>query len=97
MSDQEKPILEEDAKIARILGAVLLVVMPLFGFYASSALGQEWYFDYRVSDLNVALRGGVYMLILALMFNAYIWTRYKSNVDKDVVNEWYDPQAGHHH
>jgi hypothetical protein len=97
MSDQEKPILEEDAKIARILGAILMIALPLWGFYASSALGKEWYFDYRIQDLPVALRGAGYMLILAFGFNVYIWFRYKSNVDKDTVNEWYDPQAGHDH
>lgn len=97
MYEQEKPVLEEDAKIARILGAVLFVVVPVFGFYASSALGKEWYFDYRIQDLAVALRGAGYGFAIALVMNIYIWSRYKNNVDKDVVNEWYDPQAGHHH
>ena len=97
MSEQEKPILEEDAKLARILGAVLMVVLPLFGFYASSALGKEWHYDYRLSDLAVAERGAVYMFVLALFFNAYLWFRYRSNVDKDLVNEWHDPQSGHGH
>jgi hypothetical protein len=97
MSEQEKPVLEEDAKIARILGAVLMIVVPIFGFYASSALGKEWFYDYRVQDIDVAKRGFGYGLIIAVAMNFYIWYRYRSNVDKDVVNEWYDPQAGHHH
>lgn len=97
MSEQEKPILEEDAKIARILGAVLMVVIPTFGFYVSSALGKEWYYDYRVQDIPVALHGVFYGAIIAGIMNGYIWLRYRDNVDKDLVNEWYDPQAGHHH
>ena len=97
MSEQEKPVLEEDAKLARVLGAVLLVAMPLLGFYGSSVLGKEWHYDYRPQDIAVAVRGAGYLLIIAVAFNLYIWFRYKSNVDKDSVNEWYDPQAGHHH
>jgi hypothetical protein len=97
MSEQEKPILEEDARIARFLGAVLLVVMPTFGFYASSALGKEWHFDYRTSDIPTAVHGIGYGLVLAVAFNFYIWYRYRANVNKDVVNEWYEPQAGHDH
>ena len=97
MSEQEKPVLEEDAKLARILGAVIMVVLPLFGFYASSALGKEWHYDYRVEDIAVALRGAGYMALVALGMNGYIWLRYKNNVDKDVINEWYDPQTGNHH
>jgi hypothetical protein len=97
MSEQEKPILEEDTRIARILGAVLLVVVPTFGFYVSSALGKEWHFDYRPQDLNVALHGAGYGLLIAAIMNGYIWLRYRDNVNKDLVNEWYDPQAGHHH
>jgi len=97
MSEQEKPHLEEDAKLARILGAVLLFVVPTFGFYASSALGKEWFYDYRMSDLAVAERGAAYGLIIAVAMNFYLWFRYRSNVDKDLVNEWYDPQTGHPH
>ena len=97
MSEQEKPVLEEDAKLARILGAVIMVVLPLFGFYAASALGKEWHYDYRVEDIAVALRGAGYMALVALGMNGYIWLRYKNNVDKDVINEWYDPQTGNHH
>ena len=97
MSDQDKPVLEEDAKLARILGALLLVVVPIFGFYASSALGKEWHYDYRTSDLPVALRGALYGFIIAVFFNVYIWIKYRDDVNKDVVNEWYDPQAGHDH
>ena len=97
MSEQETPNLEEDAKIARILGAVLMVVVPIFGFYASSALGKEWHFDYRFEDRWVALRGAGYGLIIAFFMNLYLWFRYRSNVDKDLVNEWYDPQSGQHH
>lgn len=97
MSEQEKPILEEDARLARILGALLMFVLPTFGFYASSALGKEWHYDYRLVDLTVAERGAGYMAGLALLMNAYIWWSYRSNVDKDLVNEWYDPQSGHGH
>jgi hypothetical protein len=100
MSEQEKPVLEEDAAIARKLGIVLLVVLPIFGFYASSVLGKEWFFDYRMSDLPLGVRGAGYGLILALALNAYIWIRYKKITDEDAVHEWYDPQterhAGHH-
>lgn len=97
MSEQEKPILEEDARIARFLGAVLLFVIPTFGFYVSSALGKEWFYDYRVQDIPTASHGIVYGLLIALAINGYIWFRYRNNVDKDLVNEWYDPQSGHHH
>ena len=97
MSEQEKPILEEDARLARILGALLLVVLPLLGFYASSVLGKEWHYDYRLQDLAVAERGAGYMLILAVGMNFWIWYRYRSQVDQDTINEWYDPQAGNHH
>lgn len=97
MSEQEKPKLEEDAKIARILGALLLIIIPTFGFYISSSLGKEWYFDYRVSDYPTALHGVGYGLIIAVIINGIIWWGYKKSVDRDLVNEWYDPQSGNHH
>ena len=97
MDEQEKPILEEDARIARILGAVLLFVAPTFGFYVSSCLGKEWYYDYRISDWPTALHGFVWGLSIAVLMNAWIWFRYRNQVDQDLVNEWYDPQAGNHH
>lgn len=100
MSEQEKPILEQDAAIARKLGLVLLVVLPIFGFYASSALGKDWHFDYRVSDLPVAMRGAVYGFVVAAALFAYITIRYKKITDEDAVHEWYEPQterhSGHH-
>jgi cytochrome b561 len=97
MSEQEKPVLEEDAKIARILGAVLMIVLPIFGFYVSASLGKEWFYDFRVRDIEVASHGIFWGAVIAAVINGYIWLRYRDNVDKDLVNEWYDPQSGHHH
>ncbi len=100
MIDDQKPVMEEDPRLARILGLVLLVVIPVFGFYVASVFGKDWHYDYRYEDLAVSLRGAGYGFVVALFMNAYIWFRYTPQTNRDLVNEWYEPQAhksGDHH
>lgn len=103
----QKPELEEDARLARFLGVVLFFVVTTFGFYYGTIFGKTnpvdgkaWFFDYQLSDLNPGFKGAIIGFAIAFVMNIYIWVRYKANTDRDLVNEWYEPQShkssGHH-
>ncbi|HLO97673.1 MAG TPA: hypothetical protein VK171_03670 [Fimbriimonas sp.] len=96
MSEQDRPKLEEDVKIARILGLVLMVVIPTFSFYTGTIFGKEWKFDYQLKDLGPGLLGFAIGLTIAVIINGYIWLKYTKTVSNDLEGEWYGPQAGHH-
>lgn len=100
MPQDEKPAIEEDAKLARILGVVLFVVFTVFGFYYGSVFGKEWYFDYRMQDIRPSMLGAGIGFFIAIIANGYIWLKFKSNMDRDMNFEWYEPQShrsDHHH
>lgn len=107
MPQEPKPVIEEDAKLARIFGVVLFVIVPIFGFYYGTVFGKTnpvdgkiWFFDYMTSDLVPGGIGALIGLAIAGAINYHIWFRYKKQVEEDLINEWYDPQshksAGHH-
>ena len=100
MPHDEKPALEEDAKLARILGLVLFCAVPVFGFYYGSVFGKTgpvdgkiWFYDYRLADLMPSLYGALIGFVIALVMNAVIWFYYKKQTDEDLIHEWYEPQA----
>jgi hypothetical protein len=97
MSHEEKPAIEQDAKIARVLGAVAVVVMGMFGFYIGTIGGKDWVKDYQPFDMLPGYRGAAYGIIIALVVNVVIYVNYRKTLDKDSVGEWYDPQSGHGH
>lgn len=96
MSEQERPKTEEDVRIAKILGLVLMVVIPTFSFYTGTIFGKEWHFDYQAQDFIPGLRYGAVGMIIAIIINGYIWLKYPKTVSKDLEGEWYGPQSGHH-
>lgn len=93
----EKPVIEEDARLARILGIVLMLVLTVFGFYVGTVGGKPWELDYQPKDMIAGFKGGAVGLTIALVINAYIYTAYKKTIDRDSVSEWYEPQSGHGH
>jgi len=102
MPQDQKPAMEEDVKISRILGAVLLVVIPVFGFYFGTVFGKTnavdgviWYYDYQLSDITPGMKGAAIGLVIAAILNLYIWFRYKAQTENDLIHEWYDPQSHH--
>lgn len=92
----EKPLIEEDAKIARILGLVLLVILSVFGFYVGTVGGKTWILDYQPKDMMAGFRGACVGFAIAAVINFYIYKFYTNTVARDSVQEWYEPQAGHH-
>lgn len=98
MADQHetRPALEQDARIARVLGAALMIVLPTFGFYAGTVLGKPWIMDYQLKDVAGGLKGLGVGLVLAVLINIYAWFWYPKTVAKDAEHEWYEPQSGHH-
>lgn len=107
MPPESKPAPEEDVRISKILGAVLLIILPIFGFYVASVFaktnavdGVIWHYDYMASDLWPSLRGAGYGFVIAVGMNAWIWFRYCPSRAHDENYEWYEPQkhrsAGHH-
>jgi hypothetical protein len=97
MSHEEKPAIEQDAKIARVLGLVLILVFGAFGFYIGTIAGKPWKLDYQPYDMYAGFRTSAYAICIALVINVVIYTRYKKTLDQDSIAEWYEPQSGHGH
>jgi hypothetical protein len=92
-----RPAIEQDARIARVLGLVLFLVLSVFGFYVGTIGGKPWVYDYQPKDMIPGFKGAVVGAGLAFVINIVIYTYYKNVISKDVEKEWYEPQAGHGH
>lgn len=96
MSEHPEPQtsgLDEDPKLARVLGLVLFLVIPLFCFYVGSVFGKDWHYDYQTKDIYPGLVGAGVGLVVAFGMNLYIWIKYRKQSDADYIHEWFEPQA----
>jgi hypothetical protein len=91
-----RPALEQDAQIARVLGAVLFIVLSVFGFAIGTVFTKTLKGDLGLYSVEGGVRGMAIGFTIAVIINLYIWFVYSKTVARDIESEWYEPQSGHH-
>ena len=91
-----RPALEQDAQIARVLGAILFIVLSVFGFAIGTIFTKTLKGDLGLYSVEGGVKGMIIGLSIALIINVYIWCFYSKTVARDIESEWYEPQSGHH-